>query len=298
MCVQKPNFFIIGAPKCGTTSVYRWLSERPDVFMAPKELHYFNSDARTAYSPTRGEYENYFPKSSAPSFTAVGEASVWYLYSDCAIANIEAYAEKPRYIVCVRDPSSMAVSLHRQELFNGIEDVEDFLTAWNLSEERYHGRYAPRMCLNPQYLAYHRACCLGTQLLRLYERVPKERVLVVALDDLQERPEAQYGRILKFLDLSSYVRESEFARHNPATQRRSSVLRHLVLHVNRLKLKLGVRAGLGILNKLDALNTRFINDCSIPLNVRRSLQAYFLEEVETLEQLLNRDLQAWKPEHR
>ena len=87
--VRKPNFFIIGAPKCGTTSLATWLSGHPNVFMsAVKEPHFFNTDDRRFIS-TLEAYENLF-RAASSDHCAVGEASVWYLSSTEAVRNILA----------------------------------------------------------------------------------------------------------------------------------------------------------------------------------------------------------------
>ena len=116
----RPNFFILGAPKCGTTSLATWLGAHPQVYMSPdKEPHYFNADDRHPGVSSLERYEQLFAGAGA-EHAAVGEASVWYLYSKVAVANIEEYCQEPRYIVCLRNPVDMAHSLHEQQVVNGI----------------------------------------------------------------------------------------------------------------------------------------------------------------------------------
>ena len=84
-----PNFFIVGAPKCGTTALHAYLSQHPDVFMSdPKEPHYFGSDLDFRYRrrPSDAQYRSYF--AGAGDRRRIGEASVWYLYSECAADEI------------------------------------------------------------------------------------------------------------------------------------------------------------------------------------------------------------------
>src|SRR5262245_35065298 len=85
--MKKPTFFIIGAPKCGTTSLAAWLADHPDIFMSPtKEPHYFNTDHKRYLNSLAG-YEQLF-EDATDRHSAVGEASVWYLYSANAVENI------------------------------------------------------------------------------------------------------------------------------------------------------------------------------------------------------------------
>ena len=115
--MRKPNFFIIGAPKCGTTSVYSWLKDHPYIFMPDfKEPHHF-------YSPygepiKREKYENLFMDADMEHF-AVGEASVWYLFSGKAIDRILEYEASAKFIVLIRNPIEMAPSLHNHQKNTG-----------------------------------------------------------------------------------------------------------------------------------------------------------------------------------
>ena len=129
----KPNLFIIGAPKCGTTAKAHYLSEHPDVFMCPeKEPHYFNTDLnyKRGKSDDLEEYLNLF--SGATEEKIVGEASVWYLYSKEAVRNILEFNPNAKFIIMVRNPIKMAPSLHQQLFYNGRETEKDFNKAWCL----------------------------------------------------------------------------------------------------------------------------------------------------------------------
>ena len=137
--MKKPNFFIIGAPKCGTTSLAIWLSSNPQVFMpAAKELHHFNTDDNHIITPNRVIYEQFFI-GATQRHKAVGEASVWYLHSNVAVSNIEVYSPNSKYIVCLRNPVDMAYSLHEQHIFNGNEHILSFENAWRMNEKRLKG---------------------------------------------------------------------------------------------------------------------------------------------------------------
>jgi hypothetical protein len=88
--LRKPTFFIIGAPKCGTTSLAAWLGTHPDAFMSPtKEPDFFNTDDRQGVT-SLSEYEELF-REARNNHIAVGEASVWYLSSSHAVHNILDY---------------------------------------------------------------------------------------------------------------------------------------------------------------------------------------------------------------
>ena len=111
---QLPNFFIIGAPKSGTTALGVYLGEHPDIFMCdPKEPQYFTFDLPGHRGVrTWEEYQALFPDQDR-NVHAVGEASVWYLYSKVAVQEIATYRPDARLIVLLRRPDEMFLKLCR-----------------------------------------------------------------------------------------------------------------------------------------------------------------------------------------
>src|ERR1700686_4114710 len=141
--MRKPDFFMVGAPKCGTTALYRCLQAHPDIFVPErKEPHHFGTDL---YSPTYvrnlDEYLSLF--AGAEEKKRVGEASVWYLYSKCAAAEIRAFHPHASVIMMLRNPVDMLYSLHSQHLYNGTEEIVDFADALSAEADRKKGRRLP-----------------------------------------------------------------------------------------------------------------------------------------------------------
>ena len=90
-----PNFLIVGAPKCGTTAMWRYLQAHPNIFLSPrKDIHYFGSDLRFTKRSTfsHSEYLQFFASATEK---AVGEASVWYLYSQKAAEEGSKEIQRP-----------------------------------------------------------------------------------------------------------------------------------------------------------------------------------------------------------
>src|SRR6266545_5937438 len=137
--MRRPDFFIVGAPKCGTTALNDYLKDHPEIFIsARKELHFFGSDLvfRGPRRITEQEYLSFF--APARHEKRLGEASVWYLYSQQAAAEIKAFSPAARIIIMLRNPVDMMYSLHSQRLYNGRETISDFAKA--LATEEMHGR--------------------------------------------------------------------------------------------------------------------------------------------------------------
>ncbi len=294
--MKRPNFFIIGAPKCGTTSLARWLGSHPRIYMSPlKEPNFFNTDDRARVVRSLSEYEALF-RDAGEEHLAVGEASAWYLYSREAVPNILRYNPEARFIVMVRNPIEMAYSLHQQELFSGNETVEDFERAWALQFERARGRQIPRFCKEPKRLLYGPACKLGEQLERLYRTVPKEKVLVLVLDDVKENPRREYLKVLAFLNVPDDGRRT-FPVYNPAKARRFRPLGRVIgmvgRRLGRWKRALGIQGGLGLLNALDRLNTVPAPRPPLSEDMWQTLVSYFEDDIQRLSQLLDRDFSSW-----
>lgn len=288
-----PDFFIIGAPKCGTTSLAKWLSDHPQVFMSPiKEPHYFSRDLDYRSIPEKKEYLSLFTEST-DAHRAVGEASVFYLYSEAAIPDIEKTIPDARYIVMVRNPIEMAHSLHQQQIVAGNEHVKNFEAAWGMSDRRLQGKEVTFWCREPELLAYKEVCKLGKQVERLYDIVPEKRVHVIIFDDLEADAHREYRRTIQFLGLDDDDR-AEFLAHNTAKKRNSHLLRRAVKGINAIKRRLGLRRlETGIMEWVDKMNTQHRSRSSLSSQIRQDVAKYFEEDVHRLSMLLDYDLTHW-----
>lgn len=297
--MKKPNFFIIGAPKCGTTSLAAWLRGHVKIYMSPiKEPFFFARDIRNQIVRTWEDYLKLFAEARV-THLAVGEASTTYIFSKVAVPTIETKLPDARYIVMFRNPVEMAYSLHEQQCYVFNEKVRDFLTAWRLSPERRAGRQLPAGCKNPLLLDYQDLCKLGEQLDRLYHSVPRERVLVLLLDDVRENPRREYLKVLDFLGVSDDGR-TEFPIHNPAKEWRNSLLgralRRLAKSIAWAKHVKGIlpKRSLGIVRALQNRTIRYRPRPPILADEQRELLAFYEEDIKKLEKLLKRNLSHWR----
>jgi len=299
--MKKPNFFIIGAPKCGTTSLWAWLSEHPNIFMSPmKEPHFYATDLNLPNKVTsRAHYENLF-KEASDQHIAVGEASPSYLQSKVAVPRIEQELSKAKYIVMVRNPVEMVYSLYEQNVFAGYELAHDFEMAWRLSPERRAGRVAmvSRWGPEPRLLDYQSSGKLAEQLERLFDIVPRERVLVLVLDDLRENPRREYLKVLDFLGVPDDGRQ-EFPVKNPAKEPRWPILQKMIHLVGRASrrtkrlLHIPANRRTGILEAMININAKYRSRPPMPMQLRKELIGYFRPDVEKLGRLIGRDFSHW-----
>ena len=152
MPVAKPNFYVVGAPKCGTTSLYRYLSEHPQIFLPKKkELHFFSRPELDRYSKGTGdrqvlqslprqlhEYESFYNGVSA-SEIAIGDISPSYFVHLGAAARIKSYNNEAKVIVCLRNPIDKAFSQYMHQVALGKEPLS-FYQAIEAEEDRKNGR--------------------------------------------------------------------------------------------------------------------------------------------------------------
>lgn len=280
MTKKRPNFFILGAPKCGTTSLARWLGTHPEIFMSQvKEPHYFSTDLANRSVKSREQYDRLFSNVS-DCHRAVGEASTWYLYSRDAVPAIERELPNARYIVMSRDPVAMAHSLYHHNVRVLHEDQPTFEQAWQLQEVRADGRLIPSTCTEPAFLQYRKACELGTLLQCLLETIPADRVLHVPLEAMQANPRAEYRRVLNFLEVSDDGRK-EFPVANEARGHRSHLLQRMLRIGGKARLALGFQKGLG----LGRINERAATKAPLEEGFKIQLEDAFYNEKNTLDRL-------------
>lgn len=223
----RPNFFIIGTQKGGSTSLYRYLAGHPEVCAAAlKEIHYFSYHHAC---PERW-YRAHFPPE--PWLRArnlqTGEASVSYLHVPTAPERLAAFAPAAKLIVMLRNPVSRAFSHHQMSVKQGHETLPFrdavALEPARLQEERErlgadaafsHGRHH-------RYHSYLLRGRYAEQLERWFAHFPREQFLVLQSEAFFKNPAATYREVLEFLDLAPFDLPV-YARHNQG-KREGSVL--------------------------------------------------------------------------
>jgi hypothetical protein len=286
------DFVLVGAPKCGTTSLASWLSNTSGIkFTDPKEPHFFNIDHNDPWRPSRAQYEKIVRRVNDNDL--VGEGSVWYLLSRCAISEIEKENPQCRYIICIRNPVDMAISLHQQQLYSGNEDVECFEKAWRLCSERRKGNRIPHTCPEPAFIDYQVACKLGSQIERVLSQVEASRVKLVFLDDLSNCSMTTYKSILHFLGIP-FDGTVTLEHLNSAKVRRYLFFRRVTKSLGLWKSKYLPLKGLGILKYLDSLNSYEKKIDQLDEKFKKDLYDFFFEDIKLLERLSGRDLSNWK----
>ena len=297
-----PNLFLIGAPKCGTTSMSHYLAQHPDIFMSEKvglkEPNFFNKDHDIHWRRITTEEEYLALFRNAPrDIRYLGEASALYLYSRVAVKGILQCNPSARFIVMLRNPMELAQSLFNQHLRAKAENTSHFSKAWRLQGPRKSGLASlPGQWRDAKLLQYGSIAKTGEQVRRLFENVSRRQVHIVIYDDFSSNPRDTYLEVLRFLGLDDDGRR-EFPVLNRKNSYRSLFLADMLQRISLIRERLGIRGGLGINALIDRFNV-VKGTRSNPLDnkVRSEMIAYFYDDVVLLSKLLNRDLLHWLKE--
>jgi len=271
-----PNFLIIGAAKAGTTSLYHYLRQHPDVFMsAVKEPRYYYqeglADGRLEIFG-RDAYERLFR--DVTSERAIGEATTHYLNSPTAPERIAADLPEVKLIVSLRNPAERAYSSYLGSLQGGTErrGVEEAMQpgSYYVESSRYHA-----------------------SLSRYFARFGREKIKVILFDDLVADPRAVMRDIYDFLGVDSTFEVDVAKSHNRAAVPRLLLANRVLLRTGELihRLLPPPLRNTGITGRVQR---RFLRRPDpLPANIRRRLLEEFREDIGKTAALIERPLLHW-----
>lgn len=299
-----PDFFVVGAPRCGTTALCRYLAKNPQVcFSRPKEPHYFSllapdaplADLESAY------LSRYFSHHHA-GHRAIGEGSVSYLASPHAVARILEVHPQAKFIAMLRNPLEMLPSYHLRMRFLLVEDEADFAVAWRLQEARARGERVPRHCVDTRLLLYGEAARYGVQMERLLRLAGPARTLALIFDDLVRDPGAVYRQVLAFVGADDDGRTT-FRRRYPSRIYRYRWLQRLLFAASRKATGVETRTRRikttstfrrkSLLKRLARWNRIEARPAPLGPDMQATVRAALADDVARLSELLGRDLRHW-----
>lgn len=282
--MRRPNFFLVGAPRCGTASMYTYLKQHPEIYVSiDKEPHFFGSDLGTMPGTIREEnlYLSLF--AGAGDRPRIGEASVWYLSSRRAPHEIRAFAPDARILILLREPAQMAHSLYSLYARTGNEDLPSFEEALAAEPERQAGRRLPPGAYFPQGLLYTAAARYAGDVERYFTVFGRENVHCVLFDDFVRDTPAAYRQTLAFLGVDPGF-QAELDRRRAAERVRLQA----ILQLRRLAPEVRSRIQFKEMQQHAAAPRQPL----APATAAR-LRGLFAEDVARLGRLLGRDLGAW-----
>ncbi len=300
---RTPDFMIVGAPKCATSSLHLLLLQHPDIFMCdPKEPHFFCTDLPgLAEVPDAAGYDALF--TDAPAGTTWGEASALYLFSRDAAQNIHAANPDTKIILSIRNPADAAFSWYHQLRDGFREDQADFATAWDLQDARAGGQHLPSYCPEPAQLQYGPIYAYHDQIKRYFDVFGRDAVKVLRVEDIKADPQKVIAELLTFIGVDPFAETVDLPRTNTRRKARfpglnqfltspPAVLRPLMTPLKRGLNLIGLKPSVIMMKhlsqKTDAAETRLDPD------MRARLVDYFAADITKLETLLDQDLSSWR----
>lgn len=295
---RHPNFFIVGAPKCATTSMDWYLSQHPDVFMAnEKETHFFADDLFPPSTKCSWEkYNSFFDAAGHESI--IGESSVFYLMSQTAAQAIHDFAPDAKILIMLRNPIDLIASHHSQIVYEGYEQETSLERALALEPSRRAAHGDDTVGILEKVKHYRDVVAFTDQINRYLTVFPTRQVHIVLYDDIIADVADVYRDVLQFLEIDPTF-QPKFVVQNANKVTRNARLQDFIVNtpdwgtrVGRLILPArGLRKGVKRVFK--RFNTRYVKRETMPPALREQLAAELRPEVSRLSTLLDRDLTHW-----
>jgi hypothetical protein len=315
METKRPNFFIVGAAKAGTTSVYQYLSQHLDVYMSPiKEPNYFSTEInfaeirpdvqerikllkidsylkgdmkRTihrAFIKDQHQYESLFR--FATNQKAIGEASASYLYSPVAANNIRKYNPDAKIIIILRNPVQRIYSHY-------LMDRRMAVTQLSFEEALQEDKMNPRKMWGSKSL-YHELGEYYEQVKRFYDAFPPNNILVILSEELRADALAVMQKIYQFLQVDATFRPDLNQEFNTGVAPRNPIISKLI-SFNYLRVKIRQTISSKAVKKfIRNLLFKKPNNEPISEETQRRLTEYYSEDIKKLSKLINKDLSKWQ----
>ena len=292
-----PSFIFIGAPRTGSTSLYYYLKQHPQIFMStPKEPRFFIYENGKSDFPwleglesitTWAAYQSLFSRESTDN-RAVGEASVLYLYSPFSAQRIKKYLPSIKLIAMLRHPVERAYSHHCLRLNLALEDQFDFEQVMRADQGQMAGGQSG--------FPYRQIGLYYAQLQRYFAQFDQDQIRVFLYDDYQTNPQAVIQKIFRFLEVDPSFSPDRTRRYNTFDGiPKNQTWQGLIFGQNCVKgwIRRMVPAGLRwvIREKLKSVNVRAPTPLSPQL--RRELIGFYRADILQLQELLHRDLSYW-----
>jgi hypothetical protein len=298
-----PNFFLVGAARAGTTSLWQYLRDHPEIHMPSglpgKEPSFFcdlTPPWATAYR-TYDEYLTLFTR--AGRCPAVGDASTNYLVSPESPRRIHERYPEGRIIVILRNPVQRAYSLYRFLCFWGLESATTFEKALERENDRFENeRFKRQMELLYFAFLYVNSGLYSAQLERYFALFPRDRIFVVLYDDLKKDPRGTTRELYRFLSVNAEF-EPDVAVHNasgfPLSVRvQGALCRTWNAHPLRPRepIRRRDRLHFPVAFGINALLGRY-RSSRMRSETRRALVKRFRDDIQKTAALIGRNLDSW-----
>jgi hypothetical protein len=298
--MRMPNFLLIGAAKCGTTALYEYLKQHPEIYFSPaKEPRFFALDGQPLNFGGPGhERANRVSINDLATYQALfdgvraekafGEASPLYISHPRAPERIQHYVPDMKMIAILRDPVERAYSGYLMHVANGTETLpfeEAIEDEPRRIRENWPGGY------------YVKTGLYAEQLQRYYDRFDREQLRVYLNEDLQERTEEMLNDIFGFLGVDEAFCPDVSIRHNPSGLPKSKLVHAIIgkRYTKRRTLKNRIKPYLpdSLVRTVTRLRDRNLYKPSLDPEKRAWLLPRFRDDILRLQEMIDRDLSHW-----
>jgi hypothetical protein len=294
-----PNFVIIGAARSGTTSLYRYLAQHPDVFTSPvKETNYFAWEVERPSEISPPASDQMYPIRSPAAYQAlfdgasgqraVGEASPRYLHVPGVPERLTGELPDVRLVAILREPARRAYADYMVRRRKGIEG-RSFEALVEAEAPRMHDPPLPGSRPILHHGLYH------AHLRRWLAAVPRDRLLVLLHDDLAADPGDLFTRLSRFLGIAEISTTDSTVRYGPAGLARSTALDQVINgHLARSARSLLPTVVRGPARRLVRwVRRQNTHRPEMPTELRVRLAELYRDDILALGKLIGRDLGLW-----
>ena len=296
--MSMPNFLIIGAAKAGTSSLYHYLKQHPQIYMSPKkELRFFSLVGEKLDFCGPGDKQLYRKNSITDLETyrsffsgvadeiAVGEASPGYLYYPNAPENIKSYIPEAKLIAILRDPVERAYSHFLHNLRKGKEPLTDFAQAIQEEETRTQGNWSRNWHYLKTGLYY-------AQVKRYFNTFDRRQIKIYLYEEFSRTPLKVVQDIFSHLDVEPTFIPDVSRKYNVSGIPKNRALQAILTRENLLAKPLtSSRLGTRIVNSVKKRNIN--SKPPLPPEIRTDLVQMYQEDILKLQDLIKRDLTHW-----
>ena len=296
--LRLPTFLVIGAARSGTTALYLYLRQHPNVFMARgKETNYFAFEGETLdfrgpgaefvnnSVATFDAYRRLF--ADAPERAAIGEASPLYLYSPRPAERIHARLPDVRLIAVLRNPIEQAYSHYLYARKEAIEPLADFSAALDAQEERRRAHWQPLF----QYVDFAR---YSVQIGRYLEHFGGDRLRIFLYEEFASDTMGVMRQIFEFIGVDSKFVPDVSMRANTGGNPKSEWWQAVMMRPNAASKTIGRllprETRRRVRDQLSRINTRRDR---MPPAAEARLRAELQGDIVALQELIGRDLSKW-----
>jgi hypothetical protein len=298
-----PNFLIIGAAKAGTTALYSYINQHPQVFMSPeKEPHFFAFEGeKVKFAGTAGEqewlnrtaitdigtYQQQFCDASKE--IAIGEASALYLYIPKAAERINYYLPEVKLITILRNPVERAYSAFVFQKRDGLEPNLEFAQALQEEAWRMKNNWVPIYYYQDMGFYYH-------QVKRYFDLFPQEQIKIYLHDDFVANPSRVLQDVFQFLEIDDTFTVDTSTKHNVSGIPKNKAL-HEFLRAENHPIKNILKPLIPKNFRRDVMLNLHNNNLekAPPLapDIRKELTELYREDILKLQDLIQQDLSKW-----